>query len=55
MSSALTALFYVVIAQKYLGAEAYILGLFIVSKGVAHIISASFWGRMADSFSKRVM
>jgi uncharacterized protein with PQ loop repeat len=55
LCSALTAPFYMVLAQNYLGTDSYILGLFIIANGVASIISAPFWGRMADVASNKVM
>lgn len=55
LCSALTAPFYVVIAQDMLGKDVKILGLFILANGVATSISAPFWGRLADLSSKRVM
>lgn len=55
LCSALTAPFYVVLAQNYLGNDSAILGLFVVSGGVASSISAPTWGRMADKSSKNVM
>lgn len=55
LCSALTAPFYVLMAQEYMGKEAYLLGLFIIANGIASIISAPIWGRMADVSSKNVM
>jgi len=55
LCSALTAPFYVVLAQDYLGREIHILGLFIVANGIASSISAVVWGKMADRSSKNVM
>ncbi len=55
LCSALTAPFYVVLAQNYLGKEIFMLGLFILAGGIAGSVSAPFWGRMADISSKRVM
>ncbi len=55
LSSALTAPFYVLLAQRNLGDQAYLLGLFIIARGVASIISAPVWGRWADRASHRVM
>ncbi len=55
LCSALTAPFYVLLAQTYLGKEGYLLGLFILANGLAAIISAPIWGRMADVSSKTVM
>ena len=55
LCSALSAPFYVVLAQRYLGTEGYLLGLFIIANGVASILSSPVWGRMADRSSKQVM
>ena len=55
LCSALTAPFYVVLSQSYLGKDIYILGLFILANGIASSISAPFWGKMADKSSKGVM
>ncbi|MCK0145743.1 MFS transporter [Arenibacter sp. F26102] len=55
LCSALTAPFYVILAQTYLGKEGYLLGLFIIANGLASILSAPVWGRMADVSSKNVM
>jgi MFS family permease len=55
LCSALTAPFYVLLAQTYAGKEGYLLGLFIIANGLASIISAPVWGRMADVSSKNVM
>ncbi len=55
LCSALTAPFYVLLAQQYLGKEGYLLGLFILANGLASILSAPIWGRMADVSSKNVM
>lgn len=55
LCSALTAPFYVVLAQANLGKDIYILGLFILANGIASSVSAPFWGKMADISSKNVM
>ncbi|WP_378175549.1 MFS transporter [Aquimarina sp. SS2-1] len=55
LCSALSAPFYVLLAQKYLGNESYLLGLLIIANGVAAIISAPIWGQMADVSSNKVM
>ena len=55
LCSALTAPFYVLLAQEILGKEGYLLGLFILVNGLASILSAPIWGRMADVSSKNVM
>ena len=55
LCSALTAPFYVVLAQEYLGKDGEILGSFIVANGLASMLSAPAWGRFADKSSKQVM
>lgn len=55
LCSALTAPFYVVLAQNYLGSQMYILGMVIVANGVASMISAPFWGKWADASGNGVM
>ena len=55
MCSALSAPFYVALAQQNYGSPAYLLGAFVISAGVASLVSAPFWGRFADVSSKRVM
>ncbi|QTD37895.1 MFS transporter [Polaribacter batillariae] len=55
LCSALTAPFYVLLAQENVGKESYLLGLFIIAKGVASFLSAPVWGKMADVSSKNVM
>ncbi|WP_149275803.1 MFS transporter [Pareuzebyella sediminis] len=55
LCSALTAPFYVLLAQNILGKESYLLGVFILANGMASVVSAPIWGRMADISSKNVM
>ncbi len=55
LCSALAAPFYVLLAQEILGKDGYLLGLFILVNGLASILSAPIWGRMADVSSKNVM
>lgn len=55
MCSALSAPFYIALAQKNLGSPAYLLGAFIVAAGIAGLVSAPVWGRYADASSKVVM
>ncbi len=55
LCSALTAPFYVVMAQKSLGSAPFLLGLFMIASGAASLISAPFWGRFADVSSRKVM
>lgn len=55
MCSALSAPFYVTLAQEKLGSPAYLLGMFVAAAGAASLISAPVWGRFADRSSKHVM
>ncbi|NNE04204.1 MAG: MFS transporter [Xanthomonadales bacterium] len=55
MCSALSAPFYVALAQGNQGSRASLLGAFIFAAGLASLLSAPVWGRVADSSSKNVM
>jgi hypothetical protein len=55
MCSALSAPFYVALAQQKLGSPAYLLGAFVAASGLASLVSAPVWGRFADRTSKGVM
>ncbi len=55
LCSALTAPYYVVLAQQYLGSPTYLLGLFVLASGAASLLSAPFWGHFADLSSRKVM
>ncbi len=55
MCSALSAPFYVALAQNKLGTPSYLLGAFVAAAGLASLVSAPVWGRFADVSSKRVM
>ena len=55
LCSALTAPYYVALAQSRIGTEAQLLGLFVLASGLASLLSAPFWGRFADVSSRRVM
>ncbi|MDJ0760460.1 MAG: MFS transporter [Woeseiaceae bacterium] len=55
MCSALSAPFYVAVAQQNLGSPVYLLGAFIIAAGIAGLVSAPVWGRYADASSKSVM
>ncbi|UTW07216.1 MFS transporter [Pseudomonas benzenivorans] len=55
LCSALTAPYYVVLAQQKLGSAASLLGLFLLASGAASLLSAPLWGRFADLSSRRVM
>ncbi|MBR9883616.1 MAG: MFS transporter [Oceanospirillales bacterium] len=55
LCSALTAPYYVVLAQNKLGSATYLLGLFILASGAAGLLSGPFWGRFADSSSRQVL
>lgn len=55
LCSALTAPYYVVLAQRTLHEPAWLLGMFILASGSAGLLSGPFWGRFADLSSRRVM
>lgn len=55
LCSVLSAPFFVIIAQQNSDANAYLLGLFILSSGLADLLSANFWGRFSDVSSRKVM
>ncbi len=55
LCSALVAPFYIVLAQKYIGSKPMLLGIFIITNGLASAISAPYWGKKADLSSKSVL
>ncbi len=55
LCSALTAPYYIVLAQDTHRGELFLLGLFIVANGLASSLSAPIWGRLSDRSSKTVM
>lgn len=55
MCSALSAPFYVALAQEYRGSVATVLGSFVAATGLASLLSAPVWGRFADQSSRKVM
>lgn len=55
LCSALSAPYYVALAQRELGSPGYLLGLFVIASGLASLLSAPVWGRFADRSSRHVM
>lgn len=55
LCSTLSAPFYILLAQDFLGQSSVILGLFIIASGLASLLSAPFWGFFSDISSKNVM
>ena len=55
MCSALSAPFYVALAQQSVSSAHALLGLFILADGLANLVSAPVWGKFADRSSKWVM
>ncbi len=55
MCSALSAPFYVALAQADQRAGIGVLGLFVAAAGLAGLVSGPIWGRFADASSRRVM
>jgi MFS family permease len=55
LCSALSAPFYISIAQNALGSPAQWLGIFIIASVLANMLSGPIWGRFADRSSRAVM
>jgi len=55
LCSALAAPFIVVLAQQEMDAALRLLALFMAASGLASLLSGRFWGRFADSSSRKVM
>ncbi len=55
LCSALSAPYYVVLAQQTHDNSPVLLGLFIIASGAAGLLSGPFWGRFADHSSRWVM
>ncbi|PFG55693.1 MFS transporter [Vibrio sp. ES.051] len=55
LCSALSAPYYIVLAQQSLGGQLWVLALFMFSSGLASFVSGPFWGRMSDYSSRSVM
>ncbi len=55
LCSALSAPYYVVLAQQQHGVDLRTLGSFILANALASSVSATFWGLMADVSSRRVL
>ena len=55
LCSALSAPFFIMLAHEQTEGALLVLGLFVVADGLASLVSAPFWGRFADSSSRRVM
>jgi MFS family permease len=55
LCSALTAPYYVVLARQHASGTLRQLGVFILVAGLASMVSAPVWGRLADWSSRRVM
>jgi MFS family permease len=55
ISSALSAPYYVVLAQSHGNGGPLLLGLFVVASGLSGLLSGPFWGRLADRSSRATM
>ncbi|BFM50884.1 MFS transporter [Marinomonas sp. THO17] len=55
LCTALSAPYYVLIAQQNLGDRLWVLGAFMAASGLASLISSPFWGRFSDYSSRQVM
>jgi MFS family permease len=55
LCSALSAPFFILLAHDNTSGAVLALGLFVIADGIAGLVSAQFWGRFADTSSRRVM
>lgn len=55
MCTALSAPYYVMLAQRHQGHSPRLLAAFIVAEGLASMLGGPLWGRLADHSSRRVM
>jgi hypothetical protein len=55
LCSALSAPFFIMLAHEQTEGALLVLGLFVIADGLASLVSAPFWGRFADTSSRRVM
>lgn len=55
LSTALSAPYYIAIAQENANVSAALLAFFVIASGCASLVSGPFWGRFADSSSRMVM
>ena len=55
LCSALSAPFFIMLAHEQTDGALLVLGLFVIADGLASLVSAPFWGRFADTSSRRVM
>lgn len=55
LCSALSAPYYVVLAQQSFGNQLWVLALFMFASGLASFVSGPFWGRLSDHSSRSVM
>ncbi|CAM3679383.1 Major Facilitator Superfamily protein [Vibrio aerogenes CECT 7868] len=55
LCTALSAPYYVLLAQKNHGNDIWMLALFMFASGLASLLAGPFWGKFADKSSKKVM
>lgn len=55
LCSALSAPFFILLAHENTEGAALTLGLFVIADGIAGLLSAPFWGKFADTSSRKVM
>ena len=55
LCSALSAPYFVALAQSRIGTNTQVLATFIIASGMASLISAPVWGRLTDQSSRQVM
>lgn len=55
LGTALSAPYYVLLAEKHIGDAIWVLAIFMVISGLAGLLSGPFWGRFSDASSRKVL
>lgn len=55
LGTALSAPYYVLLAEQHMGDSIWVLAIFMMISGLAGLLSGPFWGRFSDASSRRVL
>ncbi|MBM6551375.1 MFS transporter [Marinomonas ostreistagni] len=55
LGTALSAPYYVLLAEEHVGDSIWVLAIFMVISGLAGLLSGPFWGRFSDASSRKVL